>query len=140
FADVVGKPNSGSCTPGGTITASGPVGTTNCWFNTSAFGAPPAPTVKNSGTLFQFGNEGRNDLRGPGLTVMNLSLAKDFSFTERVKLEVRADFVNALNHPSFNIPGQQLGGSNFGQINNSTLGNGVTVNPRSGQLSARISF
>ncbi len=140
FADVVGKPNSGSCTPGGTITASGPVGTTNCWFNTSAFGAPPAPTVKNSGTLFQFGNEGRNDLRGPGLTVMNLSLAKDFSFTERVKLEVRADFVNALNHPSFNIPGQQLGASNFGQINNSTLGNGVSVNPRSGQLSARINF
>ncbi|MGC1673403.1 MAG: hypothetical protein WA739_14175 [Candidatus Acidiferrales bacterium] len=90
--------------------------------------------------MFQFGNEGRNSLRGPGLTVLNLSLAKGFSFTERVKMELRADFVNALNHPSFNIPGQQLGASNFGEINNATLGNGVAVAPRSGQLSARITF
>ncbi|MGC1593852.1 MAG: hypothetical protein WA774_00765, partial [Candidatus Acidiferrales bacterium] len=101
---------------------------------------PPAPTKADPTELFQFGNEGRNSLRGPGLTVLNLSLAKGFSFTERVKMELRADFVNALNHPSFNIPGQQLGASNFGEINNATLGNGVAVAPRSGQLSARITF
>jgi hypothetical protein len=137
YLDVVGKPGSGSCTPGGTITASGPTGTTNCWFNTSAFAAPPTPSATQ---LFEFGNEGRNSLRGPRLTVMNLSLAKGFSFTERVKMELRADFVNALNHPSFNIPGQVLGASNFGEINNGTLGNGVAVQPRSGQLSARVTF
>ncbi|MGA7556796.1 MAG: hypothetical protein WBW54_23845, partial [Candidatus Acidiferrales bacterium] len=133
---------SGSCTPtaDGGNGGSGNTGTTNCWFNTSAFTTPPAPTKADPTELFQFGNEGRNSLRGPGLTVLNLSLAKGFSFTERVKMELRADFVNALNHPSFNIPGQQLGASNFGEINNATLGNGVAVAPRSGQLSARITF
>jgi hypothetical protein len=139
FLDVVGKPGSGSCSPttSGGNGGSGPTGTTNCWFNTSAFAAPPTPSATQ---LFEFGNEGRNSLRGPRLTVLNLSLAKGFSFTERVKLEMRADFVNALNHPSFNIPGQVLGASNFGEINNGTLGNGVAVAPRSGQLSARVTF
>jgi hypothetical protein len=74
------------------------------------------------------------------LTVVNLSIAKDFSFGERVKLELRSDWVNALNHPSLGIPGQTFGGTNFGEINNATQGNGVAVKPRSGQLSARITF
>jgi hypothetical protein len=106
----------------------------NEWFNTAAF-VPAAPAG-----AFAFGNEGRNSLRGPRLTVLNLSLAKAFSFTERVHLELRADFVNALNHPSLGIPGQVMGASNFGEINNGTLGNGVAVKPRSGQLSARVTF
>ncbi|MGA9184798.1 MAG: carboxypeptidase-like regulatory domain-containing protein [Candidatus Acidiferrales bacterium] len=110
------------------------------WFNTSAFTLASAPAVKNSDVLFQFGNEVRNSLRGPRLTVVNLSLAKNLDFTERIHLELRADFVNALNHPSLNIPGQSLGGSNFGEINNGTLGNGVAVAPRSGQLSAKVTF
>jgi hypothetical protein len=69
-----------------------------------------------------------------------MSFAKDFAFGERVKLEVRSDWVNIFNHPSLNIPGQTFGGSNFGEISNATLGNGVTVGARTGQLSARISF
>jgi hypothetical protein len=110
------------------------------WFNTAAFVSAPAPTLANPGVLFAFGDEGRNSLRGPRLTVLNLSLAKGFSFTERVHLELRADFVNALNHPSLGIPGQTLGGANFGEINAATLGGGVSVAPRSGQLSARVTF
>lgn len=131
FPNVVGNPTSGSCGANG---GSGPVGTPNCWINTSAFA--PASTLPN----FSFGNEVRNSLRGPRLTVVNLSLAKTVDFTERFHLELRADFVNALNHPSFNIPGQTLGGSNFGVINVSTLGGGVAVAPRSGQLSAKFTF
>ncbi|MHB8525088.1 MAG: carboxypeptidase-like regulatory domain-containing protein [Candidatus Acidiferrales bacterium] len=106
----------------------------NEWFNTAAFvNAAPAGQ-------FAFGNEVRNSLRGPRLTVVNLSLAKSIAFTEGIRLELRADFVNALNHPSLNIPGDVLGGSNFGQINSATAGNGVTVAPRSGQLSAVVTF
>lgn len=131
FPNVVGSTTSGSCGANG---GSGPVGTPNCWINTSAF--TPASTLPN----FSFGNEVRNSLRGPRLTVVNLSLAKTVDFTERFHLELRADFVNALNHPSFNIPGQTLGASNFGVINNATLGNGVSVKPRSGQLSAKFTF
>jgi hypothetical protein len=106
----------------------------NGWFNTAAFVNASAP-----GT-FAWGDEGRNSLRGPRLTVFNMSLAKDFSFGERVKLQVRSDWVNVFNHPSFNTPGNVLGASNFGLINNATQGNGVSVAPRSGQLSAKVTF
>jgi hypothetical protein len=109
----------------------------NGWFNTAAFA--DAWTAQ-SGLPFAFGNERRNSLRGPRLSVLNLSFAKDFKFGERVRLQLRSDWVNALNHPSLGIPGQTFGGANFGQINNNTQGNGVAVKPRSGQLSARITF
>jgi hypothetical protein len=111
---------------------SGPKTTTE-WFNTAAFAAP-------STNPFQWGNEGRNSLRGPRLSVVNLSLAKRLSYKERFNLELRADFVNALNHASLGLPGNVLGGNNFGQINNATQGGGVAVAPRSGQLSAVFSF
>jgi carboxypeptidase family protein len=104
------------------------------WFNTAAF------ANASSGNTFAFGNEVRNSLRGPRLSVLNLSLAKDFSFGERVHLELRSDWVNALNHPSFNTPGNTFGGSNFGLINSATQGGGVAVAARSGQLSARVTF
>jgi hypothetical protein len=104
------------------------------WFNTAAF-ANASP-----GGQFAFGNEVRNSLRGPRLTVFNMSLAKDISFGERVHLELRSDWVNVFNHPSLGIPGQTFGAANFGQINAATLGNGVAVAPRSGQLSARVTF
>jgi hypothetical protein len=113
----------------------------NEWFNTAAFAAPwekPAPGV--DGLPFVFGNERRNSLRAPRLSVLNLSIGKEFKFGERVRLQLRSDWVNALNHPSLGIPGQSFGGNNFGQINNATQGNGVAVKPRSGQLSARITF
>ncbi len=106
----------------------------NEWFNTAAF------VNASAGGQFAFGDEGRNTLRGPRLTVVDLSLAKSFSFGERVKMELRSDWVNALNHPSLNIPGQVFGAANFGQINNATLGHGVAVQPRSGQLSAHVTF
>jgi hypothetical protein len=106
----------------------------NEWFNTAAFvNASPAGA-------FAFGDEGRNILRAPRLTVFNFSLAKDFSFGERIRLELRSDWVNVFNHPSLGIPGQSLGGANFGEINAATQNGGVAVAPRSGQLSARVTF
>lgn len=115
----------------------------NEWFNTAAFAdawTPPPSTAPGTGLPFAFGNERRNSLRGPRLSVLNLSIAKDFKFGERVRLQLRSDWVNALNHPSLGLPGQTFGGNNFGEINNATQGNGVAVKPRSGQLSARITF
>jgi hypothetical protein len=113
----------------------------NEWFNTAAFAnAWTPPTVPGTGLPFAFGNERRNSLRAPRLSVLNLSIAKDFRFGERVRLQLRSDWVNALNHPSLGIPGQTFGGNNFGQINNNTQNNGVAVAARSGVLSARITF
>jgi hypothetical protein len=101
------------------------------YFNPAAFVIPANGT---------FGTNGRNTLRGPRLTVVNLSLAKDFHFGERFALQLRADFVNALNHPSFQPPQGDISQGNFGQIDSSLTANGTTVAPRSGQLSARFSF
>ncbi|MFB3815094.1 MAG: TonB-dependent receptor domain-containing protein [Terriglobales bacterium] len=52
-----------------------------------------------------FGNAGRNMLRAPGFTQFDMSMAKDFRFTERMGLEFRADFFNIFNHPNFANPG-----------------------------------
>ena len=102
-------------------------------FNPAAF---TNPTKAN----FAFGTVGRNTLRGPDLKVIDLSLAKEFRFGERYGLQLRADFVNAFNHPSFEPPHNDISQGNFGVIDSSLTGNGTTVAPRSGQLSARFSF
>jgi hypothetical protein len=101
------------------------------YFNPLAFTDPTTGT---------FGTNGRNTLRGPRLTVLNMSLAKDFHFRERFGLQLRADFVNALNHPSFQPPQSDISQANFGRIDSSLTAGGTTVAPRSGQLSARFSF
>ena len=50
------------------------------------------------------GTEGRNDISGFGLTQLDLSLARKFPITERVRLQFRADAFNVLNHPNFTNP------------------------------------
>ncbi len=67
------------------------------WFNTDAYPIP-------DGTTFFFGNAGRNSLIGPGQNVFDGSLRKEFRFTERQRLEFRAEFFNAFNHPNFAQP------------------------------------
>jgi len=104
------------------------------YFNPAAFTHPTKAT-------FAFGTAGRNTLRGPGLSIVDLSLAKEFHFGERFGLQLRGDFVNALNHPSFQPPHSDINNlKNFGIIDSSLTGNGTTVAPRSGQLGARFTF
>ena len=50
------------------------------------------------------GSEGRNDISGFGLTQVNLSLGRLFSFGDRFRLQFRGDAFNALNHPNFTNP------------------------------------
>jgi hypothetical protein len=45
------------------------------------------------------GNAGRNSLRGPHAFFSDLSVAKNFPFTERVKAQFRFDAYNVFNHP-----------------------------------------
>ena len=104
------------------------------YFNPGAFTHPNKAN-------FAFGTVGRNTLRGPGLSVVDLSLAKDFHLKERFGLQLRADFVNALNHPSFQAPHSDINNlKNFGIIDSSLTAGGTTVGPRSGQLAARFTF
>ncbi len=103
------------------------------YFNPAAFTHPNKAT-------FAFGTEGRNTLRGPKLSVVDLSLAKEFHVKERFGLQLRADFVNVLNHPSFQPPQGDISKGDFGTITSSLTAGGTTVAPRSGQLGARFTF
>ncbi len=86
----------------------------------------------------------RNTLRGPGLVNLDLALAKTTSITERVKLELRVEYFNALNHPEFAQPTFSDGATNitspltFGQI--TTTGTFRGPAPRIGQIAARLTF
>jgi hypothetical protein len=52
----------------------------------------------------QFGNLGRNALRGPDFVWSDLYLTKWFALTEHVKLRIDGQFFNVFNHPSFGLP------------------------------------
>ena len=50
------------------------------------------------------GTEGRNNIAGFGLTQVDLSVARNFSITERLNLQFRTDAFNLFNHPNFANP------------------------------------
>ena len=73
------------------------------------------------------GDSGRNLLRGFGATQLDLTLRRQFRFTERLSLQARADFFNILNHPNFGNPANNLSNPLFGQSTQtlaSSLGSG----------------
>jgi hypothetical protein len=85
----------------------------------------------------------RNVLRGPHLTNLDVALAKTTAITERVGLEFRVEYFNALNHPEFAQPtvldgATNINGATFGQI--TTTGSFRGAAPRIGQLAVRITF
>ncbi len=58
----------------------------------------------------QFGNLGRNALRGPDFTWSDFYLTKSFPLTERLKLRFDTQFFNVFNHPNFALPSMVLAG------------------------------
>ena len=85
----------------------------------------------------------RNVLRGPHLTNLDVALAKTTAITERVSLEFRVEYFNALNHPEFAQPtvldgATNINGATFGQI--TTTGSFRGAAPRIGQLAMRLTF
>jgi hypothetical protein len=97
------------------------------YFDTTAFAAENGA---------KFGNVGRNTLRGPGFFNLDMSLFRSFAITERIRLQFRGEFLNALNHPNFSNPGANISDAGtFGFIT-STTGTGE----RNIRLSARVAF
>jgi len=58
---------------------------------------------------------------GPHYVDVDFSLQKNFQFTETKRLQFRADFLNAFNHPNFAAPNTSYSptSTNFGYITNS---------------------
>jgi|CZKY01.1.fsa_nt_gi hypothetical protein len=51
-----------------------------------------------------YGNLGRNALVGPTFKQWDLAIYKDTVLAEHLKMQIRADFFNILNHPNFSNP------------------------------------
>jgi len=113
---LYGNDESGTGSQGARPDCNGPVSypkTTSAaglqWFN-PGFMSNPAP-----GTFGTCPAQG--PVIGPGYSDTDISLQKNFPFTESKYLQFRTDFLNAWNHPNFGKPNTSFGTSTTGVIN-----------------------
>lgn len=136
YANCIGDPFAGRTTDHSAYT------TTGFWLNPAAFSAPAPGT---------FGNCAPYKFYGPGIQTWDLSLFKDFRFTERWRLQFRAEFFNAFNHPNFSnpsafiVPGGAAANPGFGKVSSTIapiLGtdSGGPGDPREIQLALKLYF
>jgi hypothetical protein len=72
------------------------------YLNGNAFAQPPFATAANP--QGSFGNLQRNSIYGPHFWGTDFSLSKDTRISERLNLQLRAEFFNIFNHPNFALP------------------------------------
>jgi hypothetical protein len=97
--------------PGCSVNAINP-GNPNNYIKTQCFAFPLAG---------ELGNLGRNTLRAPGLQEFDPSLFKNWSLREEVRLQFRAEFFNAFNHPNFQMRSPKLFDGNGNLIPTATI-------------------
>ena len=131
------------------------------WLNPDAFVSAVDPSTGqcyggDSPQNCQFGNLGRNALRGPDFLWSDFYLTKWFPLSERVKLRFEGQFFNVFNHPNFalpsmvqaGIPGNPSTQSGFGALTYTTspptgllgVGLGGDSSPRMIAFQARVEF
>jgi Carboxypeptidase regulatory-like domain len=91
----------------------------------------PAGFVPNP--IGTFGNAGNQSLEGPGAVNLDTALSREFIVRERMRLELRFEAFNVLNHPNFSNPDNLLSDSTFGQIQSD-------AGPRILQFAGRLQF
>ncbi len=101
------------------------------YLNPAAFGRIPVSSA--SGAPIRPGNFSPGSLRAPGMWNFDLSLAKNFALRENVKLQIRMDAFNALNHTNLSGLRTSVNDPLFGELL-STMGARVV------QFNARIAF
>lgn len=131
------------------------------WLNPNAFVSAVDPSTGTCGggdspAHCQFGNLGRNALRGPDFVWSDFYLTKFFQLSERLKLRIDGQFFNIFNHPNFGlpvfasagIPGNPSTQTGFGALSFSTspptgllgVGLGGDNSPRMIAFQARLEF
>jgi hypothetical protein len=105
-------------------------GNVSCWFYTSSNSSckslyPSATDAFAVPALYTYGNSGRNILRGDHLIQFDISLLKQFPMTETKRLEFRAEFFNAGNHPVFALPGTSINASSGGLVSSTLNSNRI---------------
>src|SRR5882724_5389435 len=79
----------------GPVTKLGGIGADHPYYAQSSFASVNEP---------RFGTSGFNILRGPGIVNMDLGVFREFSITERFKMQFRAEAFNFTNTPHFATP------------------------------------
>ena len=151
-------------TSGGITSRLGGPNSANAYFNPAAFCDPPAInaagqwfypagqgptqtaqalcTAANGGAACAtgFGNTGPGFVLGPGQFNFDATVQKTTNITERVHLQIRAEFFNLFNHPQFNQP--NFGLPTLPNVTSPTFGwiTSTAVNPRVIQLGAKFIF
>jgi hypothetical protein len=120
-ANIVGNPNSaGAVSANPTCQAPSQIRTVSAWFNPCAFVNPG---------LGQFGNSGRDSVRGPHYTNLDFSLFKNVPLGDRVTWQTRGEAFNTFNHTNFGLPNNGLpsGAPYFGALGSVNPGRIVQV-------------
>lgn len=94
---------------------------TKQWLNPDAFvsvvdPATGACTGGDSPMNCQFGNSGRNSVRGPHYKSSDIYISKTFPIREGITFRLDAQMFNAFNHPNFALPSQVEAGVPGGSI------------------------
>ena len=100
------------------------------WFNVGAF---QKITQDPNSPIEQFGNEGRNVVRGPGYQNWDFSALKNIRLTETKELQFRGELFNFLNHTNFRLPVSDMESPTFGQVQSD-------VSPRVIQVALKLLF
>ena len=96
-------------------------------FNPACFADPGDQVAGNAPRYF-------SNLRTDGIHNTDLSLSKEISIREDMKIQIRGEFFNFTNTPRFGLPNTFLNNPQFGQVN-------TTVNsPRHMQFGVRFQF
>jgi hypothetical protein len=110
------------------------INTGNPWFSTASFAQTGITGVQ--------GTSGRNIWSGPGLFSLNASLTRNIAVSERLRVALKLESLNATNTPQFSNPNTGFG-SNFGFVTG-TISSGTGVNGTGGgrvvQLGAKVTF
>lgn len=69
-------------------------------------------------------------MRGDGIVNFDLSLLKNFFFSEQKGFQFRLEMFNALNHPDFGLPGTTMGAPGFGVVSSSRGSRNIQVGLR----------
>jgi hypothetical protein len=101
------------------------------WFNSAAFSLPV-----NTGAGTGFGNVVKDEFPGPGYTIWNAALVRNFHVYRESSLNFRMEYFDVLNHTVLSNPSQSFqGNSTFGTITGEATGG-----PRIGQFALKFNF
>ncbi|MDX6383100.1 MAG: hypothetical protein QOK48_673 [Blastocatellia bacterium] len=101
------------------------------YFNTACFQANP--TVTTTGVANVIGNASRGAIDGPTTTRFDLTLAKNIRLGETMRVQLRAEAFNVLNHTNFQTIIVNVTSATYGNVT-------VVRDPRTIQLGAKFIF